>query len=477
MARVMIIGYGPLPRTGMPYIGAAALRTRHLLKPILDAGHTVNLYTLPIPATEGTEGEVSSMVPDTYEGLTYQRFTNHSAEFAVRMLTEQVRQLEPDALVGVNTYPAYIACLLPTALPVWADLNGYWMAEMQGRCWIEEDDSMLADAWAIERAIVRRCDKFSAVSRPQLHAVLGEMAAVGRLNRHTFDYQFGHHLPNACYRWQVTAGEGSAAGEPLLRGPVVPEDAFVLLWSGGFNVWADVATLVRACDLLMQNHPNVHFVSTGGRIEGVVTRVYDDFVALVEQSPYKDRYHLLGWIESDKLPAIHREADVGLNVDSRNYETMFGARNRINAMAIEGLAVATTIGTEISEWLDDGHAVIAAPMGDPEALAYSIAPWIMDRSQLKVFAQKAKRIMEEDFSYERTTRGLVQWLEAPALAPDNQAKISSRGGRVADLNTVAVNSLEEEALLLARHRLPEIQDALAQARAREESPRKRFRFW
>ena len=82
MSRVMIIGYGPLPAPGMPYTAAVALRTRHLLKPILDAGHTVNLYTLPIPGTEGLEGEISAMVPDNYEGLTFQRFTNHSAEFA-----------------------------------------------------------------------------------------------------------------------------------------------------------------------------------------------------------------------------------------------------------------------------------------------------------------------------------------------------------------------------------------------------------
>ena len=37
MARVMIIGCGPLPKAGLPYITASALRTRQFLKPILEA--------------------------------------------------------------------------------------------------------------------------------------------------------------------------------------------------------------------------------------------------------------------------------------------------------------------------------------------------------------------------------------------------------------------------------------------------------
>ncbi len=461
MGRVMIVGYGPLPRAGLTYMAAPALRTRHFLKPILDAGHTVNLYTLPLKTPPGPEGEMSAMVPDSYEGLSCQRFTNHDGEFAVAQLTEQARQIKPDAIVGVNTFPSFVASRLPVRVPLWVDLNGFWMAEMQGKCRTEGSDHWLSYAWTVERTIVRRLDKFSAVSRPQLHAVLGELGSVGRLNQYTFDYPFGHHIPNAAYHWDAGAGKDAPAADPILRGPIVPTDAFVVLWSGGFNVWADIETLVETMNLLMARYPLVHFVATGGRIEGHVSRPYEEFEERVGASPYKDRFHLLGWVESEKLPAIYREADLGINVDAQNYETLFGARNRINAMAAMELAVATTVGTEVSEWLDEAKAVLSAPIGDPKALAGVIEPWIEQREGLRTFARNALHIMKRDFSYKRTTRKLIDWLSDPQFAPDNRVKIERGGDDLADLADLALNPLEEEALLMARHGRDRLRDAVA----------------
>lgn len=451
MARVMMIGYGPLPQPGQPYISAPALRTRHLLKPVLEAGHTVNLYTLPLPGTEGPEADVAAMVPEQYEGLSFQRFVNHDGGFAIRMLTEQAAEHQPDAIVGINTYPAYVGAMMGTTVPLWADLNGYWMAEMAGRCWVEQDDARLEAAWAVERAICRRLDRFSAVSRPQLHAVLGEMAGLGRLNRHTFDFQFGTHIPNAYYRWDTPIdGDGGSVDAPVLRGPQVPVDAFIVLWSGGFNVWADVPMLVAAMDALMSRHPEVHFVATGGRIEGVDDKTFNEYASLVDASPHKERYHTLGWVPSDQLPRIYREADVGINVDGRNYETMFGARNRLNAMAAEGLALASTVGSEISEWLLDGEALLAAPLGDAPALAEAIERCVTAREETQVLGERARAIMETDFSYTQTTQSLLAWLEAPALAPDNQVKLErlQEGEMLAD---VALNALQRQATLFDHH--------------------------
>ncbi|MEN6624954.1 MAG: hypothetical protein ABFD69_01865 [Candidatus Sumerlaeia bacterium] len=461
MARVMIIGYGPLPRPGLTYMAAPALRTRQFLKPILEAGHTVNLYTLPLKPDPGPGGDLSAMVPDSYEGLSFQRFTNSEPEFAVAQLTEQARQIKPDAIVGVNTFPSFVAARLPVRVPLWADLNGYWMAEVQGKCRAEASDNWLSYAWSVERTIVRRLDKFSAVSRSQIHAVTGELASVGRLNQHTFDYPFGHHVPNAAYRWETGMKPGEDVIKPILRGPIVPTDAFVILWSGGFNVGADIPTLVEAMNLLMARYPMVHFVSTGGRVEGQASRPYDEFEERVGASPFKDRYHLLGWVESEKLPSIYHEADLGINVDARNYETLFGARSRINAMAAMDLAVATTIGTEISEWLDDAKAILPAPIGDPQALAETIEPWIDQREGLRTFARNAVRVMKQDFSYNRTTRRLIDWLTDPAFAPDNQVKIERGGDGLEDLSEIALNPLEEEAMLMARHGLDKLREALA----------------
>jgi glycosyltransferase involved in cell wall biosynthesis len=273
------------------------------------------------------------------------------------------------------------------------------------------------------------------------------MASVGRLNRHTFNYHFGAHIPNAAHRWPEPENDGAA---PVLRGPVVPEDAFVILWSGGFNLWTDIAMLVQAMDELMRQNSRVHFVSTGGKLEGVDTQTYRRFEEAVEASPHRERYHRLGWVDSSRIPRIYREANVGLNVDGPNYETFFGARNRINAMAAEGLAVCTTLGTEISEWLADGEAIAVARMGDPQSLVEAIEPWIEQPEQLAIYRRRAREIMERDFSYSATTRALRAWLESPTLSPDNEAKIRNSGGEIHDLNSGAVNDLAGQALLLEK---------------------------
>ena len=53
-----------------------------------------------------------------------------------------------------------------------------------------------------------------------------------------------------------------------MRGRLVPEDAFVVLWSGGYNVWSDIETLLQGLEKAMDEQPSIHFLSTGGAISG-----------------------------------------------------------------------------------------------------------------------------------------------------------------------------------------------------------------
>ena len=479
MVRVMTIGYGPLPGLGLDYIAGSALRTRHLLKPILDAGHTVNLFTLPLPGTEQEAGEVPAMVPANDEGFAFQTFTSHRGEFIIHALNEQVDQLQPDAILGIGAYPSYIAAMMSTAIPLWADLDSYWLSDVQARCWARGADRSLSGGWRIELAILRRLDKFSAVSRSHLHAILGELAMTGRLNHATYQYPFGHHLPNAAYRWpepeaaEAEEGEPGDGGEAILRGPVTPPDAFIILWSGSFKPWADIEALVDAMGRLMEHHPTVHFVSTGGRAPTDDLEIYRKFQDLVEQSPYKSRFHLLGWVRSDRLPRIYREADLGILLDGRNYQTMFGGRQRINTMVAHDLPVATTLGSEISEWLTDGQAIIELPLSDPQGVADAIVPYVDRLQPLGIHAVRARKIMNEDFSERRTTQPLIHWLDDPQLAPDNRIKLDRTEGALTDLNTEPINDVDEIALLVQRHPLDELRRLAEEPKADDNANKPR----
>lgn len=449
MSRVLMIGYGPFPDPQRERNSSACLRTRQIYLGALEGGHDIDLVLLPLPGSAEDQEAEPSFIPETVEGRPAHRFTRHSGEFAISVLNDRIGDRPPDAIVAVNTYPAYVGAMLGSTLPFWADLNGLWMAQMQARCFAEQDDSRLVGGWAIERAVLRRADRYSAVSRPQLHAVLGEMATLGRFNKYTFQYPFGSHIPVALHE----PPDGARKTEPpLLRGVSVPESAFIVLWSGGFNLWTDVTTLIAAVEQLMSRYPEVHFVATGGDVEGVDTTTYERFREAVDESRHRERYRLMGWIKGEELSRLYREADVGLNVDGPNYDTFFGARTRILSMAAEGLTVATSVGTELSEWLEDARAALIWQMGDPASLVEAIEPWVEQREQLKKYSERALALLREDFTISRTTRPLRTWLEKPALAPDNFAKIEEyAAGDLADLNASTLNTLEAQAVLLDQY--------------------------
>lgn len=479
MPRVMIVGAGPLPRSNSTSFAEGALRARQLLDPLLRAGCTVNLFTVPSAPPSTPEGGIPAMLPDKFEGLAYQRFTSMDSEFIIRALGEQARQLQPDALLAIGAYPAYLAAMIPGSIPLWADLDGHWMSQTQGRGFSEGNDARLAEAWAIQRATVRRLDKFSAISRPVLYTTLGELASAGRFNRFTYHYQFGHHLAPGEWRWPlppVNIAPDSAAQTAMLRGPIVPSDAFVLLWSGPFSPWSAPEDLASAMDILLARHPNAHCVITGAKAEGAPLAALRRFEELVDQSPVKDRYHLIGSVEADKLAAIYREADLGILIESGCYEAKFGAHWRLAAMAGEELPIAATCSTELAEWLEDGQTILGLPLGDPEGIAETIDPWIARSNELAHFGVKAKDFMAKHCAVDDLAGQLLGWLREPKLAPDNQAKLEQEGAVVNDLNAVHLNALEEQTMMLQRYRPSEIQQALADWENREQQTKSRFSF-
>ncbi len=469
MSRVLVIGYGPLPQSGLRIYGGAGIRTRQIVKGIQAGKQDVRLFTLPLHGTSDRKGR--ELVSDEFEGLKFKRFENHSGEFAVETLNDEADRLKPDAIVGVGTYPSYVASMLASARPLWCDLGGSWMAEMQAKCREEEDDKHLVNAWNIERAILRRLDKFSAVSRPHLHATVGELGAVGRLNRYNHGYPFGSVVPHSVFRWSSVKGcaapvPADTAGK-ILRGPIVPPSAFVILWSGGFKPASDVDTLIQAMDELMGRYDEVHFVSTGGATTSTETQTYRKFEQAVQDSPHKSRYHLMGWVESEKLDAIMRESDLGISVDFPCYETTFAGRHRLSVMAGSELAILTTVGTEATEWLDDAHAALTAPMRDSHALAQAVEAWIDQREKLRDYTRRATKMMDADFTDAETCAPLLRWLAHPENAPDNRERIK-RAGESPYLATVALNEFEERMLLAESSEPPESHRRESTSRADED---------
>lgn len=438
MGRIAVIGTGPLQELGVRFFSGQCLRTWHFTKPLLDAGHDILLITHPIDDRAFQPDKDPVVRSLEFQGLRYWALQSNQDGAALAVIEEKLADFHPDAILGINPFPASLACRQRFRAPVWADMNGYVPAEGQTHCRLHDSDAPLEHFWRMEKEVIRRADRISTVSRAQRLATLGELAVLGRLNRHTHDYHFVSYIPNA-----VSERFARMSAPPRrFRGTLFPEGAFVLLWAGGFNTWTDVATLHAMLERVMARQPGFHFVATGGAIAGHDEKSFLSFKKAAKASPHADRYHLLGWVETEAVDALFFEADLGVNIDSFNYETVFGARNRLTSMMACGLPVLTTLGTEISEDIRAAEAGWTAPIGDADALAGGIFDAMADREGLRSLGRRGREWALREFSYERTTREVVAWAAAPAYAPDNAERLR-RDDPSLPLDRIALHSLDE----------------------------------
>lgn len=252
-------------------------------------------------------------------------------------------EFKPDLILGVNTYPSYVACGLNTSAPIWADLNGWIMAEAEAQAYKIEGDSYLPHYFEFEKRILARADKFSAVSKREADALLGSLAWAGRLNNANFGKELVCHIPNGTE--DFLSDKNGVDHGALAK---IPSGKFNLLWLGGYNTWVDEELLFKGVEKAMEEIPELNFVSTGGAISGLDDKTFARFLELVNASRFKDRFIFLGWVKTSEIPLIYGACNVGLNIDRACVETFTGARNRINEMMKFGLPVITTLGSEIA---------------------------------------------------------------------------------------------------------------------------------
>lgn len=416
MATVVVLGMAPLPWERRPMHFGLGTRTWQFTSPLMDAGHRVVLVAkMMFDAYEpGPEAEEFPLLRATHLDAT----SFHDVE----IIRHAIAEAEPSCVIGVNMEGASMACLANPPVPIWADLNGYSMGEAQARHRVvgDQDDPLVM--WGQVLPILLRADVLSAVSASQRHALIGELGAVGRLSGQTFGYEFVHHIPNGV----MPACEAASCPSPLDE-LGVPEGAIWALWSGGFNTWADVDTLVAGVEAAMGSVPALRFVSTGGELGTHDPVTYRRFRGLVEASPYRDRFHLLGWVASDSVDAVMRAVHMGLNVDAPCYETELGARNRLNAMMRYAVPVITTYGSEISRIIERQGLGIVVNSQDPRALGSALVWGAKNLDRMKAMGMRAQEFALEKFSFALTTRALVSWVAAPAFAPDTATRRAGMG--------------------------------------------------
>ena len=402
MARVLLIGAGPLPQHDPGRLGFPELRTAQLLKAMLRAGHSVQVVLLGEedrgPETEAIEGSSASCVVEGVE-------INAPGWLArVQAAREAWR---PDVVVSAGPYePARAAALTIGDEPLWLDVPGDPFAEAQAKRARGEDAEATASMRLAYAAGYARADAFGVISHAQRFALLGQLGLLGRLSP----------TPDRSPEVQVVPAAMDFGGVP--RGEPrrwAAEGALTLAVSGGFNTWFDGETLLAGVLLAMEELPELRLITTGGPIPGHHEATWDTFAAGALASPYADRFELCGWIPHSELAKRLGGAQVGVCLDRPGLEPELGTRTRLLLYAWLGMPILATARCELARELAGVRLLHTVEPGSPESLAAGIEH-LWREGEEGAASSRLQGYLGARATVEQTAAPLLRWLRAPRRA-------------------------------------------------------------
>jgi hypothetical protein len=408
MTTVLLCGLCPLPFENTRQNYGPGIRTWQFARGLMAGGARVRLLAMKIPGVYRTGEAVDREV---VEGVAIERWSD-TRFLDPTAMKRALAELRPDAVVGATVYGSFALAQAEPEVPFWADQFGHVMAEAQAKAALDGANWPLAHFWRMVQPVLQRVDRLSVVSERQRWAAVGELGAAGRLTAETCGYEFVHIVPCAL----VPVPEWS--GPPLLRGGAVPEEAFLLLWSGGFNVWSDVETLFAGVEGAMVAEPRVHFAATGGAIAGHDEQTYRRFEERVAASRFRSRFHLQGWVPGSQVPAYLQEADLGVLTERPIYEGMLGSKNRVVQWMGAGLPVAYNRVGDLGDLLAEEGLGLTFEAGDAAALTERIRWAAGHPEELREMARRARAHALGRLTYEASTEALAEWAARPDFAPD-----------------------------------------------------------
>ncbi len=430
LSHLLLIGVGPLPFYQSDHLYGFGIRAWQFALPLLDAGHRVTLVTCEFGVERDSELAVKYRSnPCQWAAMEHYPLPQpHPRNFNLLLtrIEEILRNTRPDGVIAAgSTIATNLAASLNTALPMWLDMFGDLLAEVQAKTPFTKAGEEIEYFHQVLTRVLLRGDRFSVVSEMQRGAAIGQLGLMGRLNEYTLGEELVWTIPCA-----MNGKVAPVPRQPLLRGKQVEAGGFLVLCSGGFNTWTDVDTLFEGVEGAMALNRRVHCVVTGGAINGHHEEGFSRFRNLISKSPYERRFHLLGWLPTADVDQITLECDLGLNVDLPIYESVLGSRNRLLFWLQCGLPILTTVNTEISQILTGHQMALGVPSGANRAIAQKIHEAAQNPLELKKRAVKAKRFAFEYLTFEETALPLVQWAKKPQRARDNLERVQLTPGQM-----------------------------------------------
>ncbi|MCX8036136.1 MAG: glycosyltransferase [Candidatus Sumerlaeia bacterium] len=416
---VLVLGVGPTPPEKPARLHAPGLRLWTLARFLSLQGYDVIMAMVGFGGGEEEDSaappapEKPAGTPDFHLGEIACYRLPYSIESAAHHIREIVGRYNPRCVVSTTDFMNLAAVRARLPVPLWLDFMGQPMTERQLLADVYESDEGLRGQWEYMLPSLLAADRISVCSDRQRYMMLGELGAAGRLNRHTartnlVEVLVPFHLFETKFEHTRT----------VLRQTCVRADDFVVLWSGGYNTWADVDTLFAGLEGAMVQHPRIVFVSTGGEIPGHDNRTFGRFKHRVEQSPNRHRYKFCGWVPTEDVPNYYLESNVALNVDRWSIEGQVGYRTRLLDWIWAGLPVVTTVLCELSETLAAQNFITPFRIGDAHDLSIKLAALAVDCSAALEQTARARQYLKTHLDPARVLAPLAEWVADPQPAPD-----------------------------------------------------------
>jgi glycosyltransferase involved in cell wall biosynthesis len=405
MGRVLVVGIGPIPieQSALPL--GPGMRTWHFASQLHAAGHRVRLVTIrpweriddrqpPVPHADGLEEFRVRFNP------SLQLDANLAAACA---------DFQPDAIFGITVPAAARVAPLAAATPFWADVFGDYLAEAQLKAERTRDDGALGDWHRELAAVLARADMFSAVSRRQAWALVGQIGSARRLTSANVGYDFVRTVPCA-----VPDGDRRP---PRTNAGAVNGAAVAALWSGSFNTWCDVVTFAAGAEAALLTLPALRVEVTGGAVPGHDDHTFEEFRRFVASSSAHERFLLHGWVSTDQLQAIYARADFGVSLGRWSYERALGSENRLAALLARSIPVIVSAGSELASEIGEAGAGLVVPPEDPRAFYDAMRALATDRDRRNAMSHAAHTYAGQHLTYSVTARPFLDWAEHPHIAP------------------------------------------------------------
>jgi len=176
--------------------------------------------------------------------------------------------------------------------------------------------------------------------------------------------------------------------EPFFNRYNIPENTFVVLYTGKLVSWKGVHNSIYAATILKKKGIDNFVFAIAGR-----GAQKENMIKLIKEADVEENFRFLDFVSYDEMPQVYRMADIFVlpSYPTMTWQEQFGMV-LIEALA-SGKPVISTMSGGIPEVL--GDAGILIPSGDYFQLAENILRLMKDDNLRDALGKKALKIAEE----------------------------------------------------------------------------------